>query len=150
MGSFIPISVTTETWVYVAGLVVLSFTLFALLARRMGYVQAFGNHLRVATPFLRLKISYRRIRSVHPEEYHKLFPPMEATWAERSLLAPFYNKTVVVVELYNYPISPAILRLFLPAQMFHPQKIALVFVVADWMAMSTEIDSLFGDWQGGR
>ena len=79
-----------------------------------------------------------------------MFPPSEATWTERALLEPFYSKTAVVVELFNYPISPAILRLFLPPQMFHPQKIGLVFVVADWMALSTEIDSLFGDWQGVR
>ena len=150
VGSFIPVNVKTETWVYVASLVALVFSLFALLARRMGYVQAFPNHLRVVTPFLRLKISYRRFRSVHPEEYHKLFPPLEASWAERSILAPFYPKTAVIVELYNYPLPPVILRFFLPEQMFHPQKIGLVLVVDDWMAMSTEIDSLFGDWQGAR
>jgi hypothetical protein len=150
LGSIIPVNVKTEIWVYVASLVVLAFTLFALLGRRMGYVQAFRNHLRVVTPFLRLKISYRRIRSVHPEEFHKMFPPSKGTWAERALLEPFYDQTAVVVELFSYPISPAVLRLFLPTQRVHPPKIGLVFVVADWMAMSTELDSLFGDWQGVR
>ncbi len=147
-GWFIPLSIVTETWVYMAALVVLLFSIFALLARRMGFVQAYADHLRLVTPFLRLKVSYRRVRSVHLAEFSKLFPPNQTGWAEQRLLMPFYGQTAVLVELYEYPLSPGVLRFFLPRQMFHPQMTGLVLMVDDWMALSTEIDSLFGDWQG--
>jgi hypothetical protein len=147
-GWFIPLSIATETWVYMAALVVLVFSIFALLARRMGFVQAYADHLRLVTPFLRLKVSYRRVRSVHLAEFSKLYPPSQAGWAEHRLLMPFYGQTAVLVELYEYPLSPGVLRFFLPRQMFHPQMTGLVLMVDDWMALSTEIDSLFGDWQG--
>jgi hypothetical protein len=147
-GWVIPLSIFTETWVYMAALVVLLFSIFALLARRMGFVQAYADHLRLGTPFLRLKVSYRRVRSVHLAEFSQLFPPGQAGWAEHRLLTPFYGQTAVLVELYEYPLGLGALRFFMPKQMFHPQMTGLVLMVEDWMALSTEIDSLFGDWQG--
>ena len=147
-GWVIPLSIFTETWVYMAALVVLLFSVFALLARRMGFVQAYADHLRLVTPFLRLKVSYRRVRSVHLAEFSQLFPPSQASWAEHRLLMPFYGQTAVLVELYEYPLSLGVLRFFMPEQMFHPQMTGLVLMVEDWMALSTEIDSLFGNWQG--
>ena len=140
----LPISPQIDPWVLLAALVVLMFSLFAMLARNMGYVQARQDHLRLVTPFLRLKISYRRIRSVHPAEFHQLYPPAEAGWAERRLLEPFYGDTAVVVELDAYPLSPGMLRFFLPPQMFYTQGPGFVFIVTDWMALSTEVDSMRG------
>ena len=126
---------------------VLAFTLFAILARKMAYVQAYPDHLRIATPFLRLKASYRRLRSVHPTDFFRLFPPSKARWAEHRFLEPFYDKTALVLEFTQYPLDPRILRLFLPPQMFSPQTVALVFVVKDWMGLSTEIDSAVGEFR---
>lgn len=146
VGVIMPLHPPYENFVYLAALVVLGFTLFAMLARSMSYVQAFHNHIRVVTPFLRLKVSYSRVRSVRPAEFHKLFPPAEAGWAERRFLEPFYPLTVVFVELSRYPLPRGLLRLFLPPQMFYPQSRGLVFVVEDWMALSTEIESFRGQW----
>ena len=135
---------------FVAALVALAFTLFALVARSMSYVQARSDHLRIVTPFLRLNTSYRRLRSVHPAEFHQLFPPQKTGWASRRFLEPFYGKTAVVVELDGYPMPPLLLRLFLAPQTFYPQTPGYVFMVSDWMALSTEIDSLRGAWLESR
>jgi hypothetical protein len=119
----------------------------------VAYLQIYSNYLSVVTPFLRLKISFRRVRSIHPTLVQQLFPPNESSWSQRSFLEPFYGKTAVVVELTDYPMNPALLRLFLPAQMFSPHFIGLVFLVPDWMKLSTELDSVYGAWlqgQGGR
>ena len=128
---------------------VTAFALFAFLVRKMAYVQAATDHLRVVTPFLRLKISYRRLRTTHPAEFHQLFPPQKAKWAQRKFLEPFYGKTVLLVELTAFPIKQGLLRLYLPPTMFSPQSKGLVFVVKDWMALSTEIDSYHGSWRQG-
>lgn len=146
-GWVIPIPAAYEGWVFVAAVVVLAFTLFALLARRMTYVQARHDHLRLITPFLRLKISYRRVRSVHPAEFHQLYPPGAMNWSERRFLEPFIGETVVVVELFDYPLPPTVLRFFLAPQIFHPQTVGLVLLVANWMQLSTEIDSFLAQWR---
>ncbi len=135
-----------DGWALVAALVTLAFTGFALLARKMSYVQARPNLLRLVTPFLRLNISYRRIRSVSASEFHKLYPPKTAGWGEKRFLAPFYGSTAVVVDLFDYPLPPRLLRLFLPSQVFAPNPPGLVILVADWMTLSTEIDTRRAEW----
>ena len=146
-GDFFPIFPEPFDSIILAGgtiLITLAFLMF--LMRTMAYVQAYPDHLRVATPFIRLKVSYRRIRTIHPVEFHKLFPLAKASWADRRILEPFYGKTVLVVELSEFPIRQSVLRLFLPRVMFSTQAKGLVLVVKDWMALSTELDSYQGSW----
>jgi hypothetical protein len=133
-------------WLIAGGLVAFVFIVFAYLARWMAYVQPRSDHLRVVTPFLNLKVSYRRIRSVHPSDFQQLFPPHEASWSQRNFLEPFFGMTAVVVELTSYPLNRGMLRLFLPRQMFSTGMPGLVFLVPDWMALSTELDSFQGIW----
>jgi hypothetical protein len=135
-----------DTIIIAGGTVLITLAFLIFLMRGMGYVQAGKDHLRIMTPFLRLKISYRRIRTAHPAEFAQLFPPSKAKWAERRLLAPFYGNTVLVVELSEFPVPASILHLFLPRVMFSPQAKGLVLVVKDWMALSTELESYLGVW----
>jgi hypothetical protein len=143
---FPPLPDPSDTIVIGGGAVLIVLACAIFLMRSMGYVQAGPDHLRIITPFLRLKISYRRIKTSHPAEFLQLFPPAKSNWAERRLLTPFYGKTVLVVELSEYPVSPSVLHLFLPRVMFSPQAKGLVLVVADWMALSTELESYLGVW----
>jgi hypothetical protein len=135
-----------DTLILVGGTVLVTLAFLMFLMRSMAYVQAYTDHLRVATPFIRLKVSYRRVRTTHPVEFHQLFPLSKANWADRRLLEPFYGKTVLVVELSEFPVRQQILRLFLPRVMFSTQAKGLVLVVKDWMALSTEIESFMGVW----
>lgn len=128
----------------------LGFAAFSYLARFMAYVQAHKNHLRIVTPFLRLNISYQRVRNIHPSDFSQLFPPAEAGWAERQFLGPFYGWTAVVVELNQYPLPKPILRIFLAPQFFSKHLTGFVFVVPDWMTLSTELDSKRGVWTQSR
>jgi hypothetical protein len=133
-------------WLIAGGLVALVFAAFAYLARWMAYVQPRSDHLRVVTPFLNLKVSYRRIRSVHPSDFQQIFPPNQTSWSQRNFLEPFFGMTAVVVELTSYPLKRGLLRLFLPSQMFSTGMPGLVLLVPDWMALSTELDSFQGIW----
>ena len=146
---FIELQYPFDIVVLAGAATVTAFALFAFLTRNMAYVQAATDHLRVVTPFLRLKISYRRLRTTHPAEFQQLFPRQKAKWAQRKFLEPFYGKTVLLVELTAFPIKQSLLRLYLPPTMFSPQSKGLVFVVKDWMALSTEIDSHSGAWRQG-
>lgn len=132
----------------------LGIAIFAFFAKNMGYAQAKKDYLLLATPFLRLKISYSRIASSHPMEFVQLFSPRKMRWADKRFARPYFSKTVVAIVLNDYPISKLIIRLFFPKYIFHPQeKAGFVLVVKNWMALSTEIDSYktsFGDLKGRR
>jgi hypothetical protein len=130
-----------------ATFIVLGMALLGVIFRNFAYVQARADHLRVATPLFALKISYRRVMSVHPAAVGKLFPIHEASWTERRFLEPYYGETAVVIELSGYPLSKKFLRLFLGSHTFLPHRIGFVFLVPDWMGLSTEIDALHGKWR---
>jgi hypothetical protein len=132
--------------IFAAALMTFGICVFAFIAQRLAFVQAHTNYFSIVTPFLRLKVSYRRIQKVHPELIQNLFPKSKARWAERNFLEPFYGKTSVVIETRGYPMNPAMLRLFLPAQMFSPRTTGFVLLVSDWMKFSTELDSFQGAW----
>jgi hypothetical protein len=135
-----------DLWLLGGGAACLGFAAFAWLARGMAYVQPRHDYLRLTTPFLSLRISYRRVRSVHPASFSQLFPPNDSGWAERRFLEPFYGMTAVVVELNSLPLSRGLLRLFLAPQMLSPRANGLVLLTPDWMSFSTELDAFMGGW----
>jgi hypothetical protein len=116
----------------------------------MGYVQAREDHIRLVTPFVNLKISYQRVRSFHTANFVQLFPPKEASWAQRRFLEPFYGRTALALELSKLPLSKGFLRLFFGPQMFLPTTTGFVLLVEDWLELSTEIDSRMGKWRQGQ
>jgi hypothetical protein len=128
-----------------AALIFISF--FFIFTRRMAYVQAREDHLRLVTPFINLKVSYHRVLSLHPVNFIQLFPPQESSWSQRRFLEPFYGRTALALELTKLPMSRAFLRLFFAPQMFLPTTVGFVLLVDDWMELSTEIDSRIGKWR---
>jgi len=136
-----------DTLLIGATIVLLGMALLGILFRNYSYIQARQDHLRLGTPLLRLKISYRRLQSIHPATVGKLFPIHEASWSERRFLEPFYGETAVVVELSGYPLPKKFLRYFLGQHTFMPHLTGFVFLVPDWMGLSTEIDGLIGQWR---
>lgn len=135
-----------NAWLLIAAIASLAFTLFAFLTRFAAYVQAHRDHIRLITPFLQLRISYRRIRSARPVDFQQLFPPNRVRGNQRDFLQPFFGKTAIVLDLNGFPLSPRLLRLFLTGYMFSRQTPGLVLLVPDWMALSTELDTLHGVW----
>jgi hypothetical protein len=135
-----------DAWLFVTAAVALALSAFAFFARYMAYVQAQPDSLKIVTPFLRFHVSYQRMRSVRPTLTQQVFPPEKSSWAQRSYLEPFYGKTVLVVELKGFPISPGLLKLFLPDSMFARTTTGLVLMVPDWMQLSTDIDTYRGTW----
>lgn len=127
---------------FLGAFIALLISAFALLARRAGFVQPKTDFLLLTTPFLRLRISYQNIASVHPMEFVMLFSPRKMKWADRRFYQPYFKKTVVAIKLKAFPLPKWILKAFFPPKFFHPQeKAGFILVVPDWMSLSTDIDS---------
>jgi hypothetical protein len=136
-----------EVVLITGGILLLAIAAFALLARKGGYVQAYGDHFRLVTPFLRLKISYRRVSGIRASQLGALFPPEKARFLERGSLQPYYSATVVEVDLFEYPLSQHTLRLFLPRHCFAVGNMGLVLLVDDWMSLIQDLDHFSLQWR---
>jgi hypothetical protein len=136
----------TEPWRWMtlagvgAGTMLVSFIMLAF--RKSAYAQAFNDHLRLVTPFLRLNISYRRIRSTSTATMATLFPPKRMRGMQREIVAPISGMTAVIVELTAFPISPGALKFFLSPFFFKDKTPHFVILVQDWMRFSTELESI--------
>ena len=116
--------------------------LFFIIIKRFAYVQVFPTYLKLVTPFLRLKISFKRVTRTTTTEMRLLFPPKSMSWWIREIFAPLSSLTAVVIDLNSYPVSPRIMHLFLSRFFFKDKTPHLVILVNDWMQFSTELESM--------
>ncbi len=131
-------------WMMLAGAgglaVFASLLMWAL--RKSAYVRVFGDHFVIATPFLRMKVSYRRIQRTSTATIESLFPIRRMATLQREAIQPLMKRTAVIIDLNAWPMPRAMLRLFLSPFFFKDQTPTLVILVADWMRFSAELDSM--------
>ena len=134
-----------EQWRWVAIASVGIFNMFASglmwLVRKSAYVQPFPDHLRLATPFLRLNISYKRFRRTSTANMGALFPPNKISSAQAEVVQQIAGMTAVVLDLTGHPMPQSVLRFFLSPLFFKDKTPNLVILVDDWMTFSAELDS---------
>ena len=128
-----------------AGVLAILVGLFFIVIRHFAYVQPFPTYLKLVTPFMRVNISYKRIRKALPTEMRHLFPHKSLSGWMQDIFAPLANQTALLVELNGYPISPRLMRMFLSRFFFKDKTPHLVILVKDWMLLSAELDSMRTD-----
>ena len=137
------IDVVNSKWLLVGAVVSIFICVYAFIAQHLNYVQSLPTYLYLVTPILRLRISYKRIKSVHPINIAKTFTS-SLRRGQLTTLKPFFGSPALGVELKQYPLPYHILRLFLPQSLFLPHTTGFCFIVDDWINLSTEIDSKIG------
>jgi hypothetical protein len=125
-----------------AGALVVVAALVMLAFRKSAYVQPLADHFRLATPFLRMNVSYRRIQRTTTANMAILFPPRNLHGLQKDIAEPLLRRTAVVIELNALPIPASTLRLFLSRFFFKDKTPHLVILVDNWMGFSTELESL--------
>ena len=95
----------------VPALASLSILAYAYLARRLAWVQCKPNRLYIRTPFHPLSVSYSRFKGVRPTTFAQVFDPDKEKGARRAWLYPYWNRTVIVVEISIYPLPKTWLSL---------------------------------------
>jgi len=125
----------------VVGGMCLVFTVALLIARNLAYIQLFPDHFRLATPFLRLNVSYKRIHQTTTNRYINLFPLKSLSAWRRDLFEPIAGSQVVVIHLTSYPLPKKAFSPFLSPFFFSDQTPHFVLAVDDWMSFSTDLES---------
>ncbi|MFH2102293.1 MAG: hypothetical protein ABIJ39_02895 [Chloroflexota bacterium] len=137
-----------KLWVLTgAGVMALLLAFVMIAVRKSAYIQPFDNHLRLVTPFLRLNISYSRIRQTYSSEMEHIYPANKVRGWKRNILRPLASKTAIVLELSAFPIPRLALYFFLSPFFFPDKSSRLALLVSDWIAFSTEMESLRSSWQ---
>jgi hypothetical protein len=139
LGQFLPWR--WQLCVAIGGLAIL-VGIFFLVIRFFAYVQPFPNHLKLVTPFMRINISYKRIKKTTTTEMRYLFAYKSMSGWVQEIFSPLANKTALVIDLNGYPISPVLLRLFLSRFFFKDKTPHFVILVQDWMRLSSELESM--------
>lgn len=116
--------------------------IFFWIIRFFAYVQPYPTYLKLVTPFLRINISYKRIKKTTSTEMRYLFSLKSMSGWVQDIFSPLANNTAVVIELSGYPISPNLLRLFLSRFFFKDKTPHFVILVKDWMRFSSELESM--------
>ena len=116
--------------------------IFFWVIRFFAYVQPFPAYLKLVTPFLRLNISYKRIKKTTATEMRYLFSFKSMSGWVQDIFSPLAKNTALVIDLNGYPISPVLLRFFLSRFFFKDRTPHLVILVKDWMRFSSELDSM--------
>jgi hypothetical protein len=116
--------------------------IFFWIVRYFAYVQPHPNHLKLVTPFMRINISYKRIKKTTATEMRYLFSLKSMSGWVRDIFSPLAKNTAVVIELTGYPISPTVLHLFLHRFFFKDKTPHFVILIKDWMRFSSELESM--------
>jgi len=120
--------------------------IFLVVIRKSAYVQPFDTHLRLATPFLRMNISYRRFIQASSTDMGRLFSLEGLKGQKRAFLLPLATQTAIVLELKGWPLPRRALNLFLSPFFFPDRTARLALLVPDWIRFSTELESYRSAW----
>jgi hypothetical protein len=136
----------TQPWRWMSlvglGALLTLVSLLMLILRKSAYVQPFRDHFRLATPLLRLNVSYRRVTRITSASAATLFPLRRMSGLQRDIIGPLLSLTAVVIELNAWPLPRAALNLFLSPFFFKDKTPHFVILVEKWMSFSTELESL--------
>jgi len=129
-----------------AGGFAILITILLAAIRKSAYIQPFEKHLHLATPFLHLNISYQRLRRTYTDEFQHIFSPKKIKGWKRELIEPLARRTAIILEFTSLPVPRWTLRLFLSPFFFPDQTPRLAVLVPDWMALSSELESMRGNY----
>ncbi len=124
------------------GILAILVGIFFWIIRYFAYVQPCPTYLKLVTPFIRINISYKRIKKTTVSEMRYLFPFKSMSGWVRDIFSPLAAKSALVLELNGYPVSPAVMRLVLYRFFFKDKTPNLIILVDDWMRFSSELDSM--------
>ena len=119
--------------------VLLSFFMIAIA--KSAYVQPCATHLRLVTPFLRMNISYRRIRKASSADMKHLFPISSYKGLRFRLARPLAGMTAIVLEMQGWPLPHWVLNLLLSPFFFPDKTSRLALLVPKWIDFSMEMES---------
>ncbi len=126
-----------------AGAFAFFVTLILFLIRKAAYLQLYPEYLRIATPFMRVKVNYKIIKRTNTVEMGNIFSMKKVRGMRREIIAPFVKHTAIVLNLSAYPKASWVLHSFLSYFFFIPKDKTphFILLVDNWLDFSTDLES---------
>jgi hypothetical protein len=124
-----------------AGIAFLSWLVVARLPHT-AYVQCLPEYLLLHFAFLRLVVSYSRVRTTRSVLHGQVHPPASQPRSRRALAARLAGKQCVAIELMSYPKAFFLLRAQTHPFLFLGEQPGFLFAVEDWMGLDREVQAM--------
>jgi hypothetical protein len=134
----------------VASLVALVLWLIVTLLPRVAYVQCLPDFFMIRVGFLRLIVSYTRLRTSRSVQHGQIHHPASQPRSRRSLAARMALKQCVALDLTSYPKAYFLLRAMTHPFLFLGGEPGFLFAVEDWMGLGREVEAMRSAWLAKR
>jgi hypothetical protein len=117
---------------------------------RLSYVECRSDYLVMRIGFLRLIVSYSRVRTTRSVLHGQIHSPKTQPRSRRALairMAPWQS---VAIELTSYPMAFFLLRAMTHPFLFLGDQPGFLFAVEDWMGLDQSIEEARAAWIAKR
>jgi hypothetical protein len=130
----------------IAALVALGLWLIVSLLPRAAFVQCLPEYLLLRLGFLRLIVSYSRLRTSRTMQHGQIHPPDAQPRSRRALAKRMASRQCVAMELTSYPMAFFLLRGLAHPFLFLGKEPGFLFAVEDWMGLGRDLDEKHSAW----
>jgi hypothetical protein len=134
----------------IASLVSLGLWLIVSLLPRAAFVQCLPDYLLLRVGFLRLIVSYSRLRSSRSVQHGQIHPAAAQPRSRRALAARMASKQCVASDLTSYPMAFFLLRAMTHSFLFLGKEPGFLFAVEDWMGLGRDLEEKHSAWLAKR
>jgi hypothetical protein len=130
----------------IAALVALGLWLIVSLLPRAAFVQCLPDFLLLRVGFLRLIVSYSRLRTSRSVLHREIYSPSNQPRSRRALARRMALKQCVAVDLTSYPMAFFLLRALTHPFLFLGEQPGFLLAVEDWMGLGRDIEEKHSAW----
>lgn len=118
-----------------------------ILIHQTSYVVCEADGILIHLPFRSFFLPYAKVQTVRPDAFYRIFPPDEQSSWQQSVMSGVWSRTVVAVDLVEFPWSRRQFRMWGGKYLVQPHAPGVVLPVEDWMALRSELDERNAAWR---
>jgi hypothetical protein len=141
---------TQDLLLGIAALVAIGLWLIVALLPLAAFVQCLPDYLLLRLGFLRLIVSYSRVRGSRSVQHGQIHHAASQPRSRRALAVRMALKECVALDLTSYPMAFFLLRALAHPFLFLGQEPGFLFAVDDWMGLGRDLEEKHSTWFSRR
>ncbi len=134
----------------IASLVAVGLWLIVSLLPRAAFVQCLPDYLFLRLGFLRLIVSYSRLRGCRSVQHAQIHHAASQPRSRRALAVRMAFKQCVAADMTSYPMAFFLLRALTHPFLYLGEEPGFLFAVDDWMGLGRDLEEKRSAWLARR
>jgi hypothetical protein len=134
----------------IASLVAIGLWLIVSLLPRAAFVQCLPDYLLLRLGFLRLIVSYSRLRTSRSVQHGQIHNSATQPQSRRALAVRMAFQQCIASDLTSYPMAFFLLRALTHPFLFLGKEPGFLFAVDDWMGLGRDLEEKHSAWLARR